>query len=91
MLMSYVFSEEELARIRVYELDYDIPSIRFLQTITKPDSFIDYTCRGSRFAIGWETEGYYYLNIRKISLSNGECQEVIMNLGAGVVSCSTNL
>jgi hypothetical protein len=90
--MSFLISApsgEDLDRYLVYHLDVHTPSLRLLTTIVKPSRCREFTFKSGLLVIGWEANGSYFLNIRKVSCSPNEPEEeVILNLGSVVVRLS---
>lgn len=64
------------------------PSAGLLTIVTKPFHFGAFTFRFGLLVIGWESEGDYFLNVRKIPLLPEEAtMEVLLILdGTGAVS-----
>jgi hypothetical protein len=90
--MSFLISPpsgEELDRHLVYHLDVHTPSLRLLTTVVKPARCREFTFKSGLLVIGWEENGSYFLNIRKVScFPNEPEEEVILNLGSIVVRLS---
>lgn len=71
----------------MYHVDADVPFFRLLTTVVRPSRCSDYTLKENLLAIGWEENGSYRVNIRKISCSPKEEEaEAVLNLGNTEVS-----
>jgi hypothetical protein len=83
----YATGGQNFVDFRVYHIDISVPTMKLLNTFTRPDHSIDSHFKDGMLAVGWEENGYFMCCIRQLFFSKDEAEaEVVMNLGSEMLA-----